>query len=266
MTDSLTAMVTALGLGLQGYACFPCQDDKKPFPGSSGFKDAIASYDSIRRLWRKWPGPLVGVACGKPSGITVLDVDAKHTEAVAWLTKNRGVLLPARVHRTRSGGWHLIYAYAPGVKNSASKIHKGVDVRGEGGYIIWWPTTGCVVEIDIEREQLSVWPSMLVAADEPLPAPPDPNRVMGRLSPGRLKEKAIGLVQFVLEASEGERNARLYWAACRVRDMDADGVFCVGLTRDDLLDALHQAALSIGLKAKETRLTLRSALRGRRAA
>jgi Bifunctional DNA primase/polymerase, N-terminal len=265
MTDAgiASALTAALELGRQGYACFPCQEDKKPFPGSRGCKDGATACGRIMGLWRRWPGPLIGVATGEPSGVTVLDVDKKHPEAVAWSSENQRVLLPTRVHRTRSGGWHLIYRYLPGMKNSASKIHKGVDVRGEGGYIIWWPAAGCEV---LSEEALAPWPEFLIPKPEPLPPPPDPNKITGRMAPSLLKAKAVGLVEFVLGAAEGERNARLYWAACRVKDLDDAGAFCQGLSRNDLLDALYNAALHIGLKPKETRLTLRSALRGRAAA
>jgi len=131
------ALDAAITLGAQGYACFPCRDDKTPFPGSHGLKDACKGADSLQALWRRYPGALVGVATGPASGVSVLDVDVKHPEAVARFYRNDLELLPTRVHTTRSSGWHLLYRHQAGLKNSQSKIHKGVDVRGEGGYIVW---------------------------------------------------------------------------------------------------------------------------------
>jgi Bifunctional DNA primase/polymerase, N-terminal len=52
----------------------------------------------LEDLWRRHPGELVGVACGKASGISVLDVDAKHNPARVWWTEHRERLLPARHH------------------------------------------------------------------------------------------------------------------------------------------------------------------------
>lgn len=88
----------------------------------------------------------------------------------------------------------------------------------------------------------------------------EPNPVMNRMRPGLLRAKAVGLVQFVLEGAQGEHRRRLYWAGCKVAELDAAGAFYQGLTRNDLLNSLLSAALSVGLKANESRLTLRSAL------
>ncbi len=57
-----------------GFAVFPCGADKKPFPRSQGFKDAVTDPVAVADLWRRYPGPLIGVATGERSGIDVLDV------------------------------------------------------------------------------------------------------------------------------------------------------------------------------------------------
>ena len=43
---------------------------------------------------------------------------------------------------TRNGGWHLYYHVDREVPNSVDRLAKGVDVRGDGGYVVSPPTPG----------------------------------------------------------------------------------------------------------------------------
>jgi hypothetical protein len=123
-----SALAAARTLGAMGYAVFPCRPDKRPST-PAGFKAAVLDWHAIEELWRRYPGELVGVATGAMSGIAVLDIDAKHNTARVWWSENRERLLPARVHRTRSGGFHLVYKHRSGLNCSVSKIAHGIDVR-----------------------------------------------------------------------------------------------------------------------------------------
>ena len=115
-----------------GYAVFPCQADKTPRT-PRGFKDATTDHEEIAELWRRYPAPLIGIATGAGSGLSVLDLDRKHAPARAWWRANCTRLLPTRTYETLSGGLHLYFHHADGVTNTASKICRGVDTRGEGG-------------------------------------------------------------------------------------------------------------------------------------
>ena len=130
------ALEEALRLNMPAFPCLP---DKRPAT-PSGFKDATADPDELRQLWRQYPGQLVGVPTGEASGLFVVDVDsAKHEEAQDWLERHSPSIPDTRHHATKSGGVHLLFEHRPGLKNTASKLAKGVDTRGEGGYIVWWP-------------------------------------------------------------------------------------------------------------------------------
>ncbi|MCS7325454.1 MAG: primase C-terminal domain-containing protein, partial [Thermoflexales bacterium] len=67
----------------------------------------------------------------------------------------------------------------------------------------------------------------------------------------RTEGAPFSLVDFVRAAPEGERNSRLFWAACRVAER--------GLALADAEALLLPAALAAGLSEREARATIRSA-------
>ena len=176
MTDpeSVTALRHALTLTEVGRRCFPCLRDKRPAT-PNGFKNAQNDADALRELWRRYPGPLVGVATGVASDFDVLDLDAKHPEAATWWAANRSRLPQLRKHRTRSGGLHLFFEHAENIRSTASKIAPGVDTRGDGGYVIWWPAAGVPVLCDAPPAR---WPAWLLAELQPAPAQLEKSRVI----------------------------------------------------------------------------------------
>lgn len=131
--------------GLGNLPCFPCASDKRPL--------VKAWPTAAERTEPKPSWPLVGV----PTGITfsVLDIDL---DGLSWLAS--ATLPPTRTHITRSGGRHLLFRHREGLRTSKGQIAQGVDVRGEGGFVVWWPREGLAVE---ERE-LADWPEGLGSA------------------------------------------------------------------------------------------------------
>jgi hypothetical protein len=143
------------------YPVFPCRrkDEtdqegrtlkaKSPLT-KNGFKDATQDEAQIRRLWAAHPDALVGVPTGSRTGLAVIDFDTSKAGVAAqeWLSENQGALLSTRVHQTGggSGGRHYLFKLPAGVKIRGGanvvlgKVKRdGLDIRAEGGYIIWWP-------------------------------------------------------------------------------------------------------------------------------
>jgi hypothetical protein len=97
--------------------------------------------DVIRGWWQQNPTLNVAVACGKASGIFVIDVDGDGAEAALRQIENLHGALPPTVEAITARGRHLYFEW-PGrpVPNSAGKIAPGIDTRGEGGYVLSPPS------------------------------------------------------------------------------------------------------------------------------
>jgi len=154
----------ALALAGQGIPSFPCSRTKAP-TCPHGFKDATVDEIAVRDLWRRFPGQLIGIATGAASGLDALDIDsAKHPEAAAWLDTQMASLPPTRIHATGSGGRHLLFYHAPGLRSSTGRRDRGLgvpglDVRADGGCLVWWPAVGLEV---IQIGPVVAWPEWLL--------------------------------------------------------------------------------------------------------
>lgn len=92
------------------------------------------------------PGFGVGLATGARSGVVVLDLDRKNgvdgLGALGALAARCGGTIPETLTTiTPSGGFHFFFEW-PGFKvgNSASALGPGIDVRGDGGYVVLPPS------------------------------------------------------------------------------------------------------------------------------
>jgi Bifunctional DNA primase/polymerase, N-terminal len=227
-----------------GYAVFPCGEDKKPTrpkrDGGQGLKDATTDPEQIAALWRRWPGSLIGIATGERSGVSALDIDIKADAARAWWRQHEIRLPTTRTYRTRSGGLHLYFRHAPGVRNVSGKPILGVDVRGDGGYVIFWFGAGfeCV-----DPAPIAPWPHWLTPFFWPPPKPKNERR-SGGSAQGRTGAIA-GLIRTVREAQELTRNSKLYWAAHRLRERAAAGEIGEAEAKRLLTDAARDCGLPI---------------------
>lgn len=240
----------ALDLGLP---VFPCRDtpenkttDKTPLT-RNGFHDATTDPTKIREMFAR--RCLIGVPTGDVSGIDVLDVDPRNGGR-GWYEANKHKLPATRIHRTRSGGIHLLFKHLAGLRNSTSKIAPGIDVRASGGYVIWWPAHGLKFK-DYPPEGLPDWPLWLLPSVMHKPVPPPP--VYRATTTNKFTPKQLaGILRVVAESPEGERNQRLFWGLCRVREMAADGK--IPLSDGEML--LAGAASRCGLPALEIKRTI----------
>jgi putative DNA primase/helicase len=99
---------------------------------------------------RRFRDQNVGIVTGAKSGIFVIETDnAEHGDGVdgeaslkVWEAENEA-LPPTLMARSPSGSVHRFFNH-PGegtkIKNSASEIAPGVDVRGDGGMVVGVPS------------------------------------------------------------------------------------------------------------------------------
>ena len=136
-TQASGNLKAALDLVTDGYYVIPLGPNKRPLV--KGWQNK-ASDDArqVERWWAKWPDAMPGLPSGKRNGFTVLDIDQKNGRDGFAELKALGLdvesLSPSEVE-TASGGRHLYFRWG-GQGNSAAGLPAGLDVRGEGGFVV----------------------------------------------------------------------------------------------------------------------------------
>ncbi|MGV9313552.1 bifunctional DNA primase/polymerase [Streptomyces sp. NPDC003691] len=236
-----------------------------------GVHDATTDPAAVRALFAAAPWATgYGIACGRgPHRLIGVDLDVSTPttpdddgpfpttpasfSALQDLALRHLFTIPETVTViTPSGGRHLWLTGPPDVTvpNSASRLAPGIDIRGYGGYLVG---PGSVTAQGTYRLAAGTagntpapCPRALLLLIAPPARPHHPATARARPSQGQ------GLVHFVLAAHEGQRNTRLFWAACRAYE---NGI------GDTLADALTRAAVRAGLPEREARATIDSARR-----
>ncbi|MEU8681231.1 bifunctional DNA primase/polymerase [Streptomyces sp. NPDC048611] len=224
-----------------------------------GVHDASTDPLTVRRMFAAAPWATgYGIACGLPPHHLIgIDLDTKNgadgLTALRFLAEQHGFPIPPTVTvLTPSGGRHLWFTGPPSppVPNSVGKLAPGIDVRGAGGYLVGpgSRTTHGRYTLAPDAPHLPApVPDALLAL---LTAPPPPTH---RESPyGVPPQPAAALIRFVRASPRGQRNARLFWAACRAQES--------GLAQE-LTARLTAAARHTGLSAAEAQATIASAAR-----
>jgi Bifunctional DNA primase/polymerase, N-terminal len=84
----------------------------------------------------------VGIVTGEISNLVVLDFDPQHDGNASIERLERQIApLPVTVEVTTGGGGrHLYFAHPGGLVRNRAGLAQGVDVRGDGGYIVAPPS------------------------------------------------------------------------------------------------------------------------------
>lgn len=179
--DDVSPLDSALWYGARGIRIFPgVEKDGRMQPAVKAFYDtASADADQIRSWWERWPDAWVAVATGPTNDLVVIDQDVKG--GIAGID-NWQALRPAEYEfrgpqaRTGSGGLHDWYRYdgweKAQIRNSASEVAPGVDVRAWHGFV-WAPPSGGRLWLQ-EPPEASGWVPELPEWAVPLIAPKKP--------------------------------------------------------------------------------------------
>ncbi|MEO8698015.1 MAG: bifunctional DNA primase/polymerase [Acidimicrobiales bacterium] len=273
----------ALGYALRGWPVFPCHaldrgactcgHNDCASPGKhprvrGGLNAATADSGTIARWWRHWPDANIAVRTGAPSGLVVLDIDPRHggARSLHHLVQRYGPLPAAPRVRTGSGGWHLFFEHPNiRVRNSAGLIGDGLDIRGDGGYVIAPPSRHASGDsyawerFTMELPSLPDWMHALVAEPEHVVAPPP------REWPARTDRTIETWARVALDresrrvsaATRGTRNATLNRAAFSLGQIVGAGLLDGATVEESLVGC----AVAIGLSEREARLTTQSGVR-----
>jgi putative DNA primase/helicase len=127
----------------EGLDCSRAAKHPIGFLAPQGLRDATTDPDQIREWWGQCPAANIGMPTGAWSGVVVLDVDPEKGgfQSLLALVRRYGILPQTRVVHTGSGGLHFYFAHR-GIhtRNSAGKLGPGLDLRGDGGYVLLPPS------------------------------------------------------------------------------------------------------------------------------
>jgi len=226
-----------------------------------GFYAATTNVTTITDWWGSHPQWQLGIRTGSGSRIVALDVDVDRGGLDSLPALQAGGFDIGGVAIQLSGSrrsFHLLFAH-PGsrVPNSQGTLGSGLDVRGDGGYVVGAPSlhasTGLAYVLLGDLRGLPVWPFPAAAVACPQPRTPKDSarlsvaRAGGPMTPARL----AALVGQVRQAAEGQRRSTLFWAACRLGE--SSGRQSVLLAAAELL---LQAGQDAGLAEAEAYATL----------
>lgn len=239
----------ALAYAGAGWAVFPLKPGEKVPAVKHGVKEATTDLAQVGEWWQREYN--IGVACGEPSGLFVLDVDGEvGLDSLVRL----GHGFPATLCQTTpSGGWHFVFQHLPGLRNTAGTLGEKLDTRGDGGYIVAAPSVVNGVQYRwLGKSQPQPLPGWLLT----LLRPPRKERqapLVRKADLGGYAGKAATIELHRVEtAPEGTRNHTLNKAAFSLGTLVGAGLLGVEDVRARLVDA----GLACGLPELEVRSTV----------
>jgi hypothetical protein len=242
----MTPLEAALAYaGPRGWPLFPCNRHKRPLV-EHGLTEASRDAAQITAWWQRWPSALIGMPTGRATGFVVLDVDVKNG---VWgfdtLDQLGFAILPdTRMAHTASGGVHLYFKPpAMELRNTSGDkgrgIGKGLDWRGEGGYVIvpspasgymWDPHLGIDAPLaDVPVALLPREPERATIQSPPI-----------QVALSRYAEAALdGAVKRIYSASAGTQETTLNSEAYGLGRLVGANVLPASLALESLLCAAH---------------------------
>lgn len=232
-----------------------CESDTCSSPGKhpmppSGLKEASTEERRVNFWMGSHSNANIGVRTGADSGFFVLDIDVKDggPESLALLEKQHGQLPKTVQAKTGGGGSHYYFKHPGGKVKTCTKIRDGIDVRGDGGFVVAPPSihqSGRNYEWepdyspdDLEIAESPQWVLDVVngketSASPKLQQPNQPPADSGLKQDRRLQ----GYIKKCPGVTEGERNQTGFRNACRLREIaeeEHQEISC-----DQLLDLLR---------------------------
>lgn len=251
------------GIG-RGHDPATCTDRGKhpavPFTRQHGDTEAYVEKHFTRALRNV---AVAIAACRGPQGARLVVLDSDRPGALEDVAAMNGEPHTVTMRTITAKGTHDHYWLPAGVTHgNGLGALKGVfdgDVRAGNAYVIGVGSlhaSGAVYRLEDPEQPPVTIPEWLLTKLQSSPGAKlaVPQRALSKRRHGRV---LTGLVKFVLESREGERNNRLFWAACRAFDH-------VGRQAPEtraIAQSLVDAAVHVGLPEPAARQTVTSAYR-----
>jgi hypothetical protein len=277
----------ALYYAQRGWHVFPVRLGTKISHKSAARRDGrkwgqTVDIAEIRRDFQTWPDANVGIACGTASEMFVVETDTAdgHGDGIdgaAELAKLEAVhgMLPATLEAiSPSGSVHRYYAH-PGykIKNSASEIGPGIDVRGDGGMVVAPPSIKPGKGVYSWRNELAVadapqWLLDRILAGKAKPEKPEkpaaaadepsiserakatirqPSSFAGMASQPWVDAVLRGEYEAVASAPKGKRNGQLNISSLKLGHYVGGGV----IDQREAVDKMWEGCAANGLLADD---------------
>lgn len=114
-----------------GFSVFPIIAGTKKPAGKWGQWQTNHADDSLVAAWAANPAANVGIATGALSGCIVVDFDNDDAVAEGYM---RG--LPDTLMAKTPRGMHAYFAHPGGKVSNAASLAPGIDIRGDGGFVM----------------------------------------------------------------------------------------------------------------------------------
>jgi hypothetical protein len=127
----------------RGWCMLPLRArDKRPLIAWESLQTVRPSAAQVADWFNRWPNANIGIVTGEISNLVVLDIDPQHggDDSLERLERRFGPL-PATIEAiTGGGGRHLYFAHPGGLIRNRTGLAQGIDLRGDGGYIVAPPS------------------------------------------------------------------------------------------------------------------------------
>jgi hypothetical protein len=275
-----TNLGAAQRLADAGLHVFPCDETKRPLGGLKWKDRSTRDQAQIERWWDGKPNSLAAIDCGK-NKLVVIDCDrhGEHDGVAAFdaLIDEHGLPEDAPIVFTPNDGLHFYFRQPDEGKplgNSKGSLPLGIDVRGDGGYVIapgatlpdgrQWSGVDGAPELDeaFQWDDIPVIPNWLVdlirapkQRDDLQPQEPrhTPTPAPGSDDPGLLawaRAALKGCSDSLAAEGKGGRNEALNKAAFRLGSISAHGL----LTRQEAYSALRESGIANGMVREDGRV------------
>lgn len=127
----------------RGWSVLPlAARDKRPLVVWEPLQSSRPSAEQVSDWFSRWPDANIGIVTGEISNLIVIDIDPKHGGDVSLdRLERRFGRLPATVEaETGGGGRHVYFAHPGSLLRNRTGLAQGIDLRGDGGYIVAPPS------------------------------------------------------------------------------------------------------------------------------